>query len=238
VQEALEQALAALTGEPHRTDFAGRTDAGVHAVGQVAAFTTSRERPLARWVQGLNHFLPPAVAVQDARIVPLEFDPRRHARDRTYRYDVRLATVRQPLWAGRAWVFRGRLDQAAMRDAAARLLGRHDFASFCAKPGGADTERTLAHVALAPLGEDGRTGVRFVFRAESFLHHQIRLTVGQLVRVGLGRAEPAVIDRLLARPRIGAAGPKAPPQGLTLMRVGYSLPALADWNDDEDVCAV
>lgn len=225
----MEQAIEALTQRPHRAEFAGRTDAGVHALGQVAVISTTTELPLARWVRGVNHFLPAAVAVQDAREVPYDFDPRRNATDRTYQYDVQLAANRQPLLERRAWVFRGRLQLSLMREAAAQLVGEHDFASFCAKPGEAGTVRILQHVEVQAFPETGGERFRFSFRGESFLHHQVRLTVGQLVRIGLERAEPSAIGRLLAEPKIGSAGPKAPAQGLVLVGVGYSIPELADW---------
>jgi len=231
----LEEAIEALTHRPHRAEFAGRTDAGVHALGQVAVISTTKELPLDRWVRGVNHFLPAAVAVQDAREVPRDFDPRRDATARTYQYDVWLAANRQPLLERRAWVFAGRLQLSRMQEAAAQLVGEHNFASFCAKPGNRGTVRTMDAVEVGDFVEDGVERIHLTFRGASFLHHQIRFTVGQLVRIGIGKAEPAVIDRLLQEPVIGTAGPKAPAQGLVLVRVRYDTPELADWNDDEDV---
>ncbi len=234
----MEDAIEALTQRSHRAEFAGRTDAGVHALGQVAVISTTKELPRDRWVQGVNHFLPSAVAVQDAREVPSGFDPRRDATDRTYHYDVRLAATPQPLRERRAWVFSGGLRLPLMQEAAAQLVGEHDFASFCAKPGEAGTVRTLHEVGVQAFPEAGGDRFRFTLRGESFLHHQVRLTVGQLVRIGLERVEPSTIGRLLAQPEVGQAGPKAPAQGLVLVRVGYRIPELADWNDNEDVCTV
>ena len=232
VQSALESAAEALTGCPHRIALAGRTDAGVHALGQVAAFTTASALSERRWVGGLNRYLPPAVAVQAARAVPAEFDPRRAARERTYRYWVRLAPGRQPLWGRTAWVLPGMLDLALMRDALGRLTGRHDFASFAGRPGGAHpgTVRTLAAAGVRGMGG----ALCFEFRAESFLPHQVRRTVGQVVEIGRGKGAPALIDRLLAQPRTGAAGPAAPPHGCFLVRVRYDEPALAGWDASDD----
>lgn len=235
VQETLEEAIGQLTQEAHRTAFAGRTDTGVHALGQVVAVRTRSALPLEQWIRGLNHLLPPQVAVQDAREVPPDFDPRRDARSRTYRYDWCPARNRQPLLEPRAWVFAGQVNFPALRDGAARLIGEHDFASFCAKPGNRGTVRTMDAVEVGDFVEDGVERIHLTFRGASFLHHQIRFTVGQLVRIGIGKAEPAVIDRLLQEPVIGTAGPKAPAQGLVLVRVRYDTPELADWNDDEDV---
>ena len=225
VQAALEDAVAALTGARARCDFAGRTDAGVHALGQVAALTTPSTIPLARWVRGLNHFLPPDVAVQAAREVPPGFDPRRHAQDRTYHYRLRLAPERQPLWERGAWVLRGSLDLEAVQRSLAGLQGEHDFASFAGRTDGAGTVRTLQEATLhATLN-----GLAFRLRAPSFLPHQVRHIVGQVIAIGRGSAPPSRIQELLARPRTGAAGPAAPPQGLYLVRVRYELPALQDW---------
>ncbi len=235
VQESLEDSIEALTQRPHRTAFAGRTDAGVHALGQVATFSTDATIPIHCWVSGCNRFLPATVAVQDAREVPDTFDPRRDARDRRYRYDVWLAATRQPLLETRAWVLNGRLDLPAMRRAAAGLVGAHDFASFSAKPGARETVRTLQQVELEALQRDGLSGLRLTVQGESFLRHQVRMIAGLLVRIGLGKADGGMIGRLLAEPTVGAAAPKAPAAGLVLVRIRYDLPELADWNDDEDI---
>lgn len=229
VQAALEAAAQALTGRAHRVDLAGRTDAGVHALGQVAAFTTTAALPPRRWVAGLNHFLPPALAVQAARPVPIEFDPRRWARERVYGYCVRCAAAPQPLWADRAWLVADPLDRSALRAALALLMGEHDFASFAGNPGGADTVRTLFEASLI---EDTRA-LLFRFRAPSFLPHQVRRMVGQVVAIGRGRDTPQRITALLAEPRTGAAGPSAPPQGLYLVRVRYDRAELEGWDDDD-----
>ena len=233
VQDALESAAAALTGCQRRVDLAGRTDAGVHALGQVAAITTTATLPPKQWVRGLNHFLPATAAVQAARQVPLAFDPRRCARERTYRYLVRLAPERQPMWEGGAWAIPGPLDYEAMRHALAQLEGEHDFAAFAGRPSRPGTARTLWEASLWKSSH----GVGFRFRAPSFLPHQVRRMVGQMLAVGQGRADPAIIARLLAEPRTGAAGPAAPPQGLYLVRVRYDLAELEGWDeDDEDIC--
>lgn len=230
VQAALERATEALTGSAHRVELAGRTDAGVHAIGQVAALTTESALPLDRWTAGLNHFLPAGLAVQAAREVPLHFDPRRDACDRTYWYSVRLANVRQPLWQRRSWVVRGPLDVQRMQDALTLLVGEHDFASFAGKPSRPGTVRTMLEAKVESMGES----LRFVLRAHSFLPRQVRLTVGQVVRIGRGELESALVPRLLAEPRMGAAGPAAPAEGLVLARVRYSMAELADWNEIDE----
>ena len=233
VQEALEAAAVALTGLPHRVDFAGRTDAGVHATGQVAALTTTSSIPPERWLGGLNHSLPAAVAVQAAREVPLDFDPRRSARDRTYCYSVRVSPVRQPLWERRVWVLPRPPALAAVREALEKLVGEHDFAAFSGRPPPSGTVRRMLEARV-----DGeRKELRFLFRAQSFLPQQVRRTVGQVVRIGQGAATPALIDELLETPQGAAAGPAAPPQGLVLVHVRYTLAELADWEEcSENLC--
>ncbi len=231
VQAALEAAVEALTGERPGVRLAGRTDAGVHALGQVASLRTAQNLPLVRWVRGLNHFLPPAVAVQAARWVPPAFDPRRDARDRTYCYRVRCTPQRQPLWAARTWQVRESLDESAMEAALRRLPGERDFASFAGRP--AQPGSSVRRLEEARLSRDGPEWC-FHFRAEAFLPHQVRRTVGQVVAIGRGHAAPSLVDRLLADPRYGAAGPAAPPQGLYLVRVRYDLAELEGWEPADD----
>ncbi len=232
MQAALEAAAQALTGTTHRVDFAGRTDAGVHATGQVAALSTDAALSPDRWRHGLNHFLPAAVAVQDARLVPLDFDPRRDACARRYHYHLRLAPVRQPLWDSGAWVIRGPLDAAKMSQALAFLPGDRDFASFAARPATGHSRRRLTAARLRPRPG----GWRLEFEANAFLPHQVRRMTGQIVEIGRGRAEPERIAVLLQRPVYGTAAPSAPPRGLYLVGVRYTLAELADWNDDTDDC--
>lgn len=230
MQAALEEAAEALTGTSHRVDLAGRTDVGVHATGQVAALSSEASLDPDRWLHGLNHFLPSAVAVQDAREVPLEFNPRRDACARSYHYHLRLAPVRQPLWESGAWVIRGTLNEEAMSAALALLPGTRDFASFAAKPSQGESVRTLIRAQLEPQDE----GWRLEFRANAFLPHQVRRTAGQIVEIGRGKAGAGRITELLERPEFGTAGPTAPPQGLYLVGVRYSLAELADWNDEDE----
>ena len=224
VQQALEDAAYALTGSRQRVDLAGRT-----ASGQVAALTPAVQLQAQRWTTGLNHYLPAAVAVQDARVVPVEFDPRRCAVERTYEYRLRTAARRQPLWEPRSWVVREPLDRRAIREALGMLEGRHDFAAFAAPAGDRPTRRTLRRAVLHEQEDE----LRFVFRSESFLPHQVRRMVGQVVTIGQGKAAPERVAELLAQAEVSAAGPAAPPEGLTLVRVRYELPALADWNEEK-----
>jgi tRNA pseudouridine38-40 synthase len=219
VQDALEAALAQFAGEPLATVCAGRTDAGVHARGQVVHFDTRRERDLSSWIRGVNRYLPPAVAVQWARVVPADFHARYSARARRYEYWIYNHAVRSPLLQDRAaWVFRP-LDVAAMQAAAACLLGRHDFSSFrSAQCQAASPERELFQCEVQRVGA---RLVRVRVAANAFLHHMVRNLVGALVAVGTGREEASWLARLLeARDRREAA-PTMAAGGLVLVHVEY-----------------
>lgn len=216
IQSELESALNRLTGERVRAAFAGRTDAGVHALGQVAAFdTTSRLLP-AEFVSGLNHFLPRDVAVRDAREAAAEFDPRRDARSRVYRYRIDNRPVRPALDRDRAWHVARPLDAAAMQRAALLLEGTHDFAAF-AGPYEGQTVRTLERCDVA--AHCGRVTVEM--EAPAFLPHQVRRTVGPLVDVGTGRLPQDALSAWLREARPSSAGPAAPACGLYLVRIAY-----------------
>ncbi|MBF6600051.1 MAG: tRNA pseudouridine(38-40) synthase TruA [Dehalococcoidia bacterium] len=216
IQAELEGALKGLTGEDRRIAFAGRTDAGVHALGQVAAFDTRVRLDAAAFVRGLDHFLPPDIAVLAAREVDSRFDPRRDARSRLYRYRIAMRPVRPALDRERAWHVGRQLDVAAMARAARRLEGRHDFAAFAA-PYEGRAERTLRRCEVTTAGSD--LGV--VMEAEAFLPHQVRRTVGPLVAVGSGRLHEDELVRLLDEARPSSAGPAAPACGLYLVSITY-----------------
>jgi len=217
IQGELEAALNKLTGENLRTAFAGRTDAGVHARGQVASFVTGSRHEPETFVRGLNYWLPADIAVQRALEVRLDFDVRRRARSREYRYLVLNSPLPSPLLQAFAWQVAEQLDAEAMREAASSLVGRHDFAAF-AGPVAGSTVRSLHRCGL-----DTQERLLFVhMEADAFLPHQVRRTVGALVQVGLGRQSAADLAALLREPQPGVAGPAAPPQGLCLMKVNYS----------------
>jgi tRNA pseudouridine38-40 synthase len=218
VQAAVEEAIERLTGRFARAAFAGRTDAGVHAIGQVAAFSTEARHSCETWRRALNAHLPRDVAVRAVATVPPEFDPRRRALRRTYRYRIWNGPVRTPLLARLTWHIPGRLNHDAMVEAAGALIGEHDFAAFGGSPGlGRSTRRRMYRAGLSREGAQ----VAFEIEGNAFLPHQVRRTVGALVEIGRGRLEPASFARWLERPEPNAAGPTAPPHGLCLMRVTY-----------------
>ena len=214
VQGALEDVLERVLGEIPRLAVAGRTDAGVHALGQVVSLETDAD-PV-RLQRSLNRKLAPEVVVRDARRAPDGFDARRSATSREYVYRVHTGDWPDPFSARYEWHRPGPLGLAAMRRAARDLVGEHDFASFCRRPD-ASTVRNLQRLAVRRVGE--RVEIRA--RANAFLQQMVRSLVGTLVAVGDGRiAAEAMPDVLAARDR-AAAGPVAPPHGLTLLAVRY-----------------
>jgi tRNA pseudouridine38-40 synthase len=219
IQAEVERALATLHKEPRRVTAAGRTDAGVHAVGQVASFPDPSPLPLTAYVQGMNALLPDDIAVRAATLEPDGFDARRSARGKRYRYRIENGPTRAPLTRLRAWqVFRP-LDVAAMRQAATPLVGRHDFSAFrAADCTAAHAVREIRRLDLEASGE--RLDV--VIEATAFLKHMVRNVAGSLVEVGLGRHEPDWTSELLAGRDRTRAGKTAPPQGLFLEEVYYS----------------
>lgn len=219
VQEVVEAALAKLLGEPVRVTGAGRTDAGVHAAGQVCSLRTTKRIPLKAFVLGMNSLLPPEVAVVEAADVPPEFDARRSASGKRYEYRIWNGPTRSPLRRRRAWELFRPLDVAAMRVAAAHLLGEHDFSAFRASDCPAKTTRRIVRV-LDVVGESGGE-VLVAAEATAFLKHMVRNLVGTLAEVGHGKRDPASMPALLAGGDRTKAGVTAPPQGLTLVRVDY-----------------
>jgi tRNA pseudouridine38-40 synthase len=221
VQAEVERALATLHHGPVRVTAAGRTDAGVHALGQVVSFAApgGGPLPLRAYVQGMNALLPEDVAVQAASLEPDGFDARRSARGKRYRYVIENGPTRAPLTRARSWQRFRPLDLAAMRAAAAPLVGRHDFAAFQASDCAArHAVREVRRLEL--LGEPGGR-VEVVIEATAFVKHMVRNIVGTLVEVGEGRRAAADMPALLEGADRTAAGPTAPPQGLFLEDVFY-----------------
>lgn len=207
VQDRLEAALAQFCDQPVRTICAGRTDAGVHALLQVVHFDTALERPPHSWIRGCNRYLPDDIAVQWAARMPPDFHARAAALSRRYCYLLLESPVRPSVEAGKVgWSFRP-LCGDAMRTAAQRLLGRHDFSSFRAAECQARSPvRTLRRLDISSRGEPGTRYWRFEFEADAFLHHMIRNIMGCLVRIGQGACGPDWIDEVLAaRDRRAAA---------------------------------
>ena len=218
IQEEIEKAIKRFTGEAVRVSGAGRTDAGVHARGQVVSFDTASEHSVATFVRALNFYLPEDIAVKRGKVVEEGFDPRRHAISRRYRYTVIRSATRSPVMRRTAHVMNGPLDTGAMREATKRLVGRHDFARFAGPvdEGRGGTEREIFDASL----EEAGCALTFEFEANAFLPHQVRRMVGALVDIGRGRMTLRQFEQIL-RGDEAAVAHAAPPQGLCLVSVCY-----------------
>ena len=218
VQDALQEALLQFAGTPLRVVCAGRTDAGVHALGQVVHFDTVLDRPMFSWVRGINTFLPPAVAVRWAQGVGDDFHARASAFARRYRYLLLNRAHRTGLWSGRVGWYHHPLNLAAMQAGAELLLGEHDFSAFRAAQCQASSPVKLMRQAdITRLGEL----VVFDFAASAFLHHMVRNLVGSLIHVGQGKHPPEWIAELLAAGDRRLAAPTFAAAGLYLAAVSY-----------------
>jgi tRNA pseudouridine38-40 synthase len=217
VEAELSDAVERALGSAPRLSVAGRTDAGVHARGQVASFRADDGVDLARLQRSINGMLAPEVVATDVRLAPEGFDARFSASAREYRYRIDVGQWPNPFNARFVWHRPGELSLAAMREAARPLLGEHDFASFCRRPQSGGTTRRLERLSVARRGDR----VEISARANAFLHQMVRTLVGTLVRVGEGKLDPAVIPQILAARDRGRAGQMAPAHGLTLERVVY-----------------
>lgn len=236
VQGALEEALQRLTGHASRVVGSGRTDAGVHARGQVIAAEVCWAHDLEALTRAWNHYLPASILVRRVTEAPEGFHPRFSATSRTYRYTVLAPRSagswqprRHPLWDRYGWVLERPLDVEAMNRAAALLVGEHDFATFGQPPQGENTVRRLEEAVWQRVQEDLPTldpwpleRIVFTVTGNAFLRRMVRNLVGSLVAVGLGQwTLDDVADALAAQDRSRSA-PPAPPNGLVLERVIYA----------------
>ena len=218
VQGCLEDGIRDLLGEAVFVRGAGRTDAGVHADGQVASFALASRIPPRGLLKGLNSKLPLDVALVDVAEAAPGFDARFSARGKVYRYTVWSHFVRSPLRARRAWHVREPLDVEAIRTAAAALVGDHDFRAFRAS----DCDRRTTRRVVRGIDVDRQGAVLTIdVEATAFLKNMVRILVGTLIDVGRGRLPPDAVGRMLATGDRTIGGMTAPPQGLTLLRVIY-----------------
>ncbi len=219
IQAEVERALSALHKAPRAVTAAGRTDAGVHARGQVCSFPEERPLPLTAYVKGMNSLLPEDIAVRSASLEPDGFDARRSAQGKRYVYRVENPETRAPLGRLFAWQVFRRLDADAMRDAASHLVGRRDFSAFRAAD--CEARHAVREVRRLEVNGEGRGRIEIAMEATAFLRHMVRNVAGTLVEVGLGvRSPQSVADLLESRDRT-RAGPTAPAQGLCLEEVFY-----------------
>ena len=218
MQDALEPALAAIAGEAAPVTCAGRTDRGVHAREQVVHFDTGADRPASAWVRGVNALLPESLAVLWSQPVAGDFHARYSAKARTYRYVLLNRAVRPALAARHVGWFHGSLEIQKMQEAAALLVGEHDFSAFrSAECQAKSPVRTLHSVAIEQQG--GR--IDFVLQANAFLHHMVRNVVGTLVYVGKGKHPPRWAKEVLDSRSRALAAPTFAPEGLYLEHVEY-----------------
>ena len=222
VQKEIEKALERLTGERRRVMAASRTDAGVHALGQVVSFRTGSSLPINTFISGLNHYLPDDIAVKAAYRVDDSFNVRRDALSREYSYYIINSSTRSPVRGAFSYLVASPLDIEAMNRAAQTLIGEHDFASFVSF-NGTENKSTVRRVSRAEIERDGEM-VIFRMVANSFLPHQVRNTIGALIRVGLGKMSTSEFHGILESKEPSLAGPTAPACGLYLDQVNYPNP--------------
>jgi tRNA pseudouridine38-40 synthase len=218
IQQKLEEALAEIARSPVVLIGAGRTDTGVHAVGQVITFTLSWNHTPLALSNALNHHLPDDIAVLDVEVAAEDFHPRYDAVSRTYEYHLYVAEVRDPLRRNRAWHLRMPLSVDFVHEAARHLIGTHDFAVFGTPPAGENTVRTIWQAEWTVAGSEHT----FTITGNAFLYRMVRHIVGTLVMVGQGKMTADEFGGILSARRSGRALPLAPAHGLILTRVKYS----------------
>ena len=222
IQGTLALAIGRITGENVLPQGSGRTDAGVHALAQVATFVTASPIPSNNFVKALNDCLPASIRVLEAAEVPENFHARKSARRKTYRYRIYRGNICPPFLARYVWHCPYTLDEDAMAEAAKFILGEHDFTSFAA----VDPERGVREASnvrkiFSSLWK--RDGEEFIYTVEGngFLHHMVRNLVGTYLLVGKGTWQPAYVGKVLEARSRSAAGATAPASGLWLVRVEY-----------------
>ena len=223
VQQHLEEALATLLTHEVSVSGASRTDAGVHARGQVATFHTERAIPLHGIRRGLNSLLPETIAIREATEVGDEFHPRFSATGKHYRYTIYRGADRSPRLRDRAWHHPTSLDVVAMRSSAAALVGEHDFAAF--RAAGCAARTTVRRIEAIELAELAEGLLTIDVRGTAFLRNMVRILVGTLVEVGNGSWPVTQVAEILAGRDRTKAGPTAPAHGLELVEVEYDGPA-------------
>jgi tRNA pseudouridine38-40 synthase len=219
VQGAVEEALAVILAGPVRIGGAGRTDAGVHALGQAANFRTASRIECRALNRGLNALLPPDVRVLSVDEVPDSFDARRSAVLRVYRYCIYTGLVMSPFLGRYAWHIPALLDADLMNRAGSRLVGTHDFASFASV--GDETTSTVREVVSFIVEETGGAVIQIEIAANAFLRHMVRSIVGTIVEVGRGKMGAEEFNEIIEARDRARAGVTAPPQGLFLVEVRY-----------------
>lgn len=218
IQAVLERAISTFVGKSTRVTGSGRTDAGVHAMGQVVNFFSDRDLDLYRTRRGLNALTPEDITIKDVEIVPDSFDARRDGRSRIYEYRILNRPTPSPFYLNRAWHVHEPLDLDAMRAAIRCLEGKHDFSAF--RAAGCDAAHPVRTVYRTALEQRGEL-LAYIIEATAFLRHMVRNIVGTLVEVGRGVRSPQSFAELLEARDRTKAGATAPPHGLYLVKVKY-----------------
>lgn len=218
IQEAIETAIVGITQIKVSVIGAGRTDAGVHALGQVASFQINRDMTPRQWTRAFNAHLPKDIVVRSTAIMPETFHARHSAKGKLYEYRILNRSERPAIDRSYCWHLHHPLDDRAMSEGGRRLLGEHDFSSFQTQP--TDNEDPYCHLQQLSIVREG-DWLRIELYANRFLKQMVRSIVGTLVEVGLGRRPAENLMTILSAHDRSSAGKTAPPQGLFLMRVDY-----------------
>ena len=218
IQSKLEEALETVTGARPRLTGSGRTDAGVHALGQVVNFHTEGTIPTDRLPFALNAILPPDIVVKEASEVSPDFHARFSAKSKAYRYTIYNDVFPTPFWRLYSYHWREPLEVPAMREAAAHFIGRHDFAAFRAT--GSSAKTTVRTVLSFEIAVNGPL-IHLTVEADGFLYNMVRIVAGTLLDAGIGKIRPSNLPQIIEAGNRDAAGKTLPPHGLCLMRVNY-----------------
>lgn len=218
IQNLLEEKLAVLFREKLRVEGASRTDAGVHARGQVIAFSPAADKDPSLILRGLNGLLPQSIRAREVSEVPEIFDPRRDAASKEYRYTWWAHPAHSPFWRRFSWHAREGLDDKAMAEAAQAILGEHDFSAF--RAAGCTAKSPVRRILESGIRRKGER-VQFVVKGHAFLYQMVRILAGTLYDIGQGRRPPSEMARVLAGKDRKIAGKTAPAEGLCLWEIAY-----------------
>ena len=219
IEMCLDKAIHELTGENVHVTGASRTDAGVHAYGNVAVFDTESTIPGDRFTFALNRFLPDSIVIQDSWEVSSDFHPRHCNTRKTYEYRILNTAVPLPQKRNFTWHVTGSIDIEKMKEAAAYIVGEHDFKSFCQT--GAQVESTVRTIYSVEVEEQGENDLVIRVCGNGFLYNMVRIIAGTLLDIGQGKRDPMDIFTILEAKDRSAAGPTAPAHGLTLVKYEF-----------------